>query len=289
MANRHLCLFAAVAVLGLSRAVWGQISEDESLRGEVRITPATILRCEVKLGELHGSRNIAEVPVGADGQFTFRHIPHGEYRLTVLDANQNAVHEEIVAIHDNQQPIILYVKVPEPVRPPSGTVSAGELLHTPTKKAFKAFLEAQKFSEAGEHEKAAERLEKAIELSPDYVSAWINLGAQHIYLKQYEKALRELIHAGEISHPTAMTLSNLAFAQFALHHNAEGASALREALRIDPSYAQAHYLLGSFLAQNPRTRVEGVQHLELAARTMPAARTELERVQRDSAQVVTRP
>jgi tetratricopeptide (TPR) repeat protein len=289
VANKRLCLFAAVAVLGLGRGVWGQVSEVDSLKGEIHFTPATIFRSEVTLSELHGTRNIAAVPVGGDGQFALRHVPYGEYRLTVLDVNQTVIHEQIVTIHDNQQPLIIYVKLPETERPPSGTVSAEQLLHAPTKKAFKAFLEAQKFSEAGEHQKAAEKLDKAIKLSPDYVNAWINLGAQHIYLKQYEQAIRELTHAGEISHPTAMTLSNIAFAQIALHRNAEGVSALRAAIRLDPSYAQAHYLLGAFLVQNARTRAEGIPHLEIAAKTMPAARSELEHLQRDSAQVVTRP
>jgi hypothetical protein len=52
---------------------------------------------------------------------------------------------------------------------------------------------------------------------------------------------------------------------------------------------QAHFILGGFLVHDARTRAEGVQHLETAARVMPAARAELERVQHESVQVVTHP
>jgi tetratricopeptide (TPR) repeat protein len=181
------------------------------------------------------------------------------------------------------------VRPRETPSPAAGSVSAQELLHPPTKKAIQACAAAQKFAEAGAHDKAAQQLEKAIQLSPEYTAAWINLGAQHIYLRQYEKALQELTHASELSKPTALVLSNMAFAQFALQRFGEGIRAAREALRIEPSSAQAHYLLGAALVRDERTRVEGLQHLEVAARTLPSAQAELDRARRESAQVVTRP
>jgi tetratricopeptide (TPR) repeat protein len=243
----------------------------------------------VTLSELHGGRNLAAVAVGADGRFEFRHVPYGDYRLTVLDGRGQQIHEELITVHYQPQPIQIEVTLPATERPAAGTVSAEELLHPPTRQAFKAVLAAQKFAEAGAHDKAVEQLEKAIRLSPDYTTAWVNLAAQHIFLKRYQEALQELAHAGEISKPTAMMLGNTAFAQYALHRYEEGTRAAREALRLDPSNPLAHYLVGSFLAVDRRTRAEGLQHLEVAARTMPAARAELERVKRESVQVVTHP
>jgi hypothetical protein len=84
-----------------------------------------------------------------------------------------------------------------------------------------------------------------------------------------------------------MALCNMAYAQYALHRYGEGTRTAREALRLDPSYAQAHYLLGSFLVVDRRP--EGLRHLEAAARSMPAAQAELERARHVSAQVVTHP
>jgi len=86
-----------------------------------------------------------------------------------------------------------------------------------------------------------------------------------------------------------MILTNVAYAQYMLHRFVEGTAAARAALQLDSTCVQAHYLLGSFLAQDRRTRAEGVQHLEVAARTMPAAREELARAERESVHVVTHP
>jgi tetratricopeptide (TPR) repeat protein len=280
-----LRLFAATAMFCLSRSATGQISEADSVKGEVHLNSPAILRGEVTLRDLHGTRFVVTTAVGGDGRFEFRNLPYGDYRLTVLDAARQPIHEELISVHQQQQPIDVEVTLREKPQQAAGTVSANDLLHPPTKKAFKAFLAGQKFAEAGTHDKAADQFEKATQLSPDYAAAWIDLAAEHIFLKRYEQALGELAHASEISQPTALILSNMAFAQYSLHRYAEGTRSAREALLLDPSCAQAHYLLGSFLLLDRRTRAEGLQHLEAAARTMPTARAELDRARHESAQV----
>ena len=287
MSNKHVRFVATVAVLCLGRSTWGQVSEADSVKGEVH--SSEILRGQVVMNNLHGGLNAFAVPIGGDGGFEFRHVPYGEYRLTVRDATDQSIHEELIVVHSQQQPIDIQVTVREEPRPASGSISAQELLHPPTKSAFKAFVAAQKLSEAGEHEKAAAQLQKAIQLSPDYAAAWVNLGVQHIFLKRYEEGIEDLTHASEISRPTSMILTNVAYAQYMLHRFVEGTAAARAALQLDSTCVQAHYLLGSFLAQDRRTRAEGVQHLEVAARTMPAAREELARAERESVHVVTHP
>lgn len=287
MENKHIWLFAAVAVLCLSGSTWGQVLEADSVKGELHVDSPTLLHSEVVLSDLHGGQKVAAVSVGGDGRFEFRHVPYGDYRLTVLDDAEQPIHEELITVHDQPQPIQVRVTLPETPRPASGAVSAEELLHPPAKKALKAVLEAQKLADAGAHDKAAEQLEKAVQLSPGYTPAWVNLAVQHIFLKGYEQALQELTRAVEISKPTAMALCNMAYAQYALHRYGEGTRTAREALRLDPSYAQAHYLLGSFLVVDRRP--EGLRHLEAAARSMPAAQAELERARHVSAQVVTHP
>jgi tetratricopeptide (TPR) repeat protein len=84
-------------------------------------------------------------------------------------------------------------------------------------------------------------------------------------------------------------LADMAFAQYALHRYDEATHSARQALQLDPSSAPAHFLLGSFLALDRRTLTEGIQHLEAAARTMPAAQANLERAMSVTAQLVTHP
>jgi tetratricopeptide (TPR) repeat protein len=143
-----------------------------------------------------------------------------------------------------------------------------------------AFAAARKLSDAGSPDKAADQLAKAVELSPYYSEAWINLGAEHLYLRRFDLALQELKRATGIAPPSAVLLSNLAFAQYALGLNDEGTRSVREALRLDPSYAKGHYLLGAYLARGGPTRAEGIAHLEKAARELKSAREELERARR---------
>jgi tetratricopeptide (TPR) repeat protein len=276
---------AALSALLMCRGTWGQNAEAELVKGELSVSAPATFRGEVTLSGLRGGPDIALAAVGADGRFEFRHVPYGQYRLMVLDAGK-PVHEEMIAVRAQQPPIEIELTEPEDPKPAAGGVSARELLHPPAKKALKAFVAAQKLSQAGEHEQAAGQLEKATQLSPDYAEAWIDLGAEHIYLKRYQQALEELAKASEISRPTAAILSEMALAQYALHRCAEGTRSVREALRLDPSWIPAHYLLGWFLAQDRQTRAEGIQHLEMAAAAMPAAQTELDRARRETVQAV---
>lgn len=287
MSYKHIRLLSAVAVLCLSRSTWGQASEADAVRGELH--SSNLLHVQVTLTDLHGGRPFAEVPVGGDGRFEFRHVPYGEYRLTVLDRGEQPLYQEMIAVHEQQQPIEISVASREESRPAGAVVSAQELLHPPAKKAFKEFVAAQKFSEAGEHEKAAAQLAEAVLISPDYASAWINLGAQHIFLNRFEEAVQDLTRAAELSKPTPMLLTNLAFAQYSLRRYAEGTQAVRQALRLDPEWPPAHYLLGGFLVRDARTRAEGLQHMETAARVMPAARADLDRLHHESVSIVTHP
>jgi tetratricopeptide (TPR) repeat protein len=283
---KHVRLWTAVAVLCFSSSAWGRVSEADSVKGEVHGGWPDV-RGAVSLSDFDG-RSVGSAEVRGDGSFEFRHVPYGNYRLTVLDGGEQPIHEELISVGGQMQPILVEVMRREPQRPPSGTVPAAELLHRPTKKAFQAFLAAQKLADAGAHDRAAGQLAKAVQLSPGYADAWVNLAAQHIFLRRYEQALQELAHASEISQPTAVILGDMAYAQYALHRYAEGTHSARQALQLDPSNASAHYLLGSFLALDRRTLAEGVRHLEVAARTMLAAQGSLERARRDSAQLVTR-
>ena len=125
-------------------------------------------------------------------------------------------------------------------------------------------MAAQKLSASGEHQKAAEELEKAVRVSPGFAEAWVNLAAQHLHAGLYEQALAELSRAGEIAKPTAVAYYDSAFASFALHRDDDAFRSVRQALRLDPQYPQAHYLLGTHLAADRRTLPEGIAHLEQA-------------------------
>jgi tetratricopeptide (TPR) repeat protein len=242
----------------------------------------------VQLTDAQNHVALAPAEVETDGTFEFRHVPVGTYRLTVSEDGQ-PIYDDLVTVRETAPPITLEVQSRETARPPVGPVSVDQLLHPPARKAFAAFVSARGLSDAGKHEKAAEQLEKAIRISPDYAEAWVNLAVQHIYLGHYQQALEELSHAAEISRPTVLLLVDTAWVQSILRRNDEAVHSARQALQMDPSCAPAHYLLGSLLALNRNTLPEAVRHLEQAARTIPAAQQNLDRAQRQLAQTATHP
>ena len=152
-----------------------------------------------------------------------------------------------------------------------------QLLHPPDRKAFQAVASAQRFSESNQPEKAAEELEKAIKISPEYADAYNNLAVQHMRLGKYEQACDELNKSLEIAGPQVQVLANLAFAQRHLRRYKEAVVSANAALNLDKSNAPAHLVLGSILAGNPATWTEGVKHLEIAAETLDSAKATLER------------
>jgi tetratricopeptide (TPR) repeat protein len=161
----------------------------------------------------------------------------------------------------------------------SGGVSAARLQHPPAKKAFQAFVAAQRLSESGRFADAARELERAIEISPDYADAYSNLGAQYARLGRFEDGVSAITHAIRIGKPSPVDLSNLACAQYALRQFEDGLVSARAALLADPANVNAHYILGLLLVLDRRTLREAIPHLALAAESNRFARTALQQAQ----------
>src|SRR5262245_37033898 len=124
--------------------------------------------------------------------------------------------------------------------PVGSTISIKQLQHPPARKAVQAFASARELSEAGEYVRAAEALEKAVEISPGFAEAYTNLAVQHIRMGKYEEAAAESRRAMELSTPNARDLSNLAVSLWATNHLTEALRSAERALTFDPGFAQAH-------------------------------------------------
>ena len=163
-----------------------------------------------------------------------------------------------------------------PVRrtPPSvsGTVSLGQFSQPIQKKALSSFRSAQKLFDGGDCEGGVRELERTITASPGYADAYSSLAAVHIKLVFCEQALNEIAQAMNIAGPSARDLSNMALADYNLGRYADSAEAARSALRLDPNYDPAHFVLAVTLAIDKRTMAESVPHLERAARTIMSAK-----------------
>ncbi len=120
---------------------------------------------------------------------------------------------------------------------------------------------------------AIRQFQRAIELDPKMARAYDNLGLCYYYqnenelaVKNYEKAI-ELGHGSE--HPSPWPYLNLAVTQQFLNRLDEAERNLREALRLDPAFAKAHFQLGSVLEDRQQPE-EALKELREAARLDPA-------------------
>ena len=255
--------------------------------GEVQILRAE-LKCDtcgvrpdytLELYDIRTRQKTGSAELQADGDFTLRNVPYGDYQLTIVDAAGNELHREFLTVSGLNVPLAIQMTAPQPQRPPGGPVSVAQLQHPPARKAFQAVLAAQKFSRAGNYQKAAEELQKAVQISPYYVDAYTNLAVQHLRLERYQEAAGEFAHALEIGGPNPIVLTDLASAQYALRHFQDAIQSARGALRLEPAYPQAHLILGLTLSTDARTVQEGLEHLRIAAQTIPSAQAHIEKVQ----------
>jgi predicted Zn-dependent protease len=275
---RRLAALFAIAYLGIPAR--SQSTEFSTIvKGELHAeTPIFFHDLWVELAGPDQSRDVRRVDVQFDGTFQLRDIRSGSYTLRVTNLQGELVHQELVTV--TPQAGILTVRLPALAGKPSapGTISVTQLRHPPARKAFQAVVSAQRFSESGQTERAVEELEKAIRISPEYADAYNNLAVQHMRMGRFEEACGELARAIAIAGPNPMQLANLAYAQTQLNRFPEAIASARAALRLDSGWPQAHLILGSILARDPRTRAESIPHLERAAETIPSARATLRRL-----------
>jgi tetratricopeptide (TPR) repeat protein len=161
----------------------------------------------------------------------------------------------------------------------SGTVSVSQLRQPIRQSALRSFRASQKLFEKGANERAVHELENAIRASPGYADAYSSLAAVHIKMRLYGQALNEIAKAMSIAGPNARDLSNMALAYYNLERYGDSVEAARRALRLEPDYDPAHFVLGATLAMDRRTMPEAVPHLERAARTITTAKAILTVVQ----------
>jgi tetratricopeptide (TPR) repeat protein len=115
--------------------------------------------------------------------------------------------------------------------------------------------------------------QRAIALAPEMARAYDNLGLCYYFQNQNALAVENFNRAIELGRktekPSPWPYLNLAITQQFLNQLGEAEANLRQAIRLDPGFAKAHFQLGSVLedAKKPEAALE---ELHEAARLEPA-------------------
>ena len=119
--------------------------------------------------------------------------------------------------------------------------------------AIKEFQRSQKAVRSGNFESAAEHLQKALQIYPNFVQAHNNLGANYIQLNEYERAIPEFQKAIELDPKILEAYRNLGLGLFLLGRYPEAETAARQAMQLNPRLGLARYTLGRILAAEGST------------------------------------
>jgi len=107
-------------------------------------------------------------------------------------------------------------------------------------------------------------LRRAVELDPEYVEAWNDLGLHYAKEHDYEKAREALAKAVALRGEPYQNY-NLALVLVKLEKPEEAVEYFREALRMDPKMKEAHWNLGAALESIDRLE-DAMEHWNEAAR-----------------------
>ena len=226
--------------------------------------------------------------VASDGTFRFHQVEPGTYRAVVRTESGQILQQKFLTLGPDLAPVVIELQPRKEERPPSGRVSVAELLHPvpkqAPKKAIKAVVRAWRLSVAGQHQKAVNELEMALQIAPDYASAHNDLAIQYLILGRSQEALEHFQTATRIAPGMQVAYRNLAWVLCGFGRYAEAEQAARSALAIDATDGRAHFVLGELLAKLGR-REDAVRELKVATASVPIALLRLAQLYSLSGQV----
>lgn len=123
---------------------------------------------------------------------------------------------------------------------------------------------ANAHSENNQFSKAEKFYRKAVELKPDYVSAYIGLGFSLSKQQRYDEAVKAFQKVIDLSEPLAPDYFNLGSAYIGAAKFDEAEKALLKSLELNPEYSPAHYNLGWLYQQQGKKDLAQQHYLKAA-------------------------
>jgi len=157
-------------------------------------------------------------------------------------------------------------------RPTGQSISLTQLCHRVPKEARKSVARAAKLAKSEDHQGAAEELEAAVRLDPEFADAYQQLGIEYGELGRPSDAANAFRRLLELSPDSVKGHCYLGLALLLTGDRAQSEQHIRLALRQSPEDARCQFLLGYVLWRQEATRTDGLQHMQNAARGLPYAK-----------------
>ena len=227
-----------------------------SIRGRVLLPNGDFVSSNVKvtLQTLRGT--VAVIYTENQGQFEFEELRPGSYQIEVdpTEREQFELSTESVQVFKGMPSVVsLTLKAKKaPERKPNAaakTVSAVELGREIPSGARKEFDKASKAAREGKTDEAIVHLRRAIVLSPNFVMAHNDLGAQLLEQGKLDEAAEALRMAIKLDGNSFNPALNLGIVLVQQHKFSEAAEILGKALSIEPRSPSARLYSGvTFMA-----------------------------------------
>jgi Flp pilus assembly protein TadD len=187
-----------------------------------------------------------------------------------IDAIEAAIEADLRGTDDSAAGLVAAPRDLE--RPIGGTVSVAQLGSKPGKRAQRSWTRGLKFSQAGDHWRAAEEFEKAVAADPQYAAAYDRLGVEYAQLGRHTDAAAELAKSLALDKTSWVAHYDLGVIRYQTGDLAGAEASVRRASELSTGNAQVHLLLGLLLWRRPETRTDALEHLRFAARTSVEAK-----------------
>ncbi|HEX5707443.1 MAG TPA: tetratricopeptide repeat protein [Pyrinomonadaceae bacterium] len=190
-----------------------------------------------------------------NGNFVFRRLAGGTYHLTVDAGPEFQTATETVDIFTRgansvTQPVYIQLRYREKGAEKTGTVNAG-LAGVP-KNALKEYEKAQRAAREGDGKRAVESLRKAVELYPEFMLAFNDLGLVYFRLNQLDDAAEALRTAIKLAPENTTPVLNYGIVLFYQKQYAQAEEQLRAVLKKRDTAAKAHLFLGRALIRQTK-------------------------------------
>lgn len=230
---------AAAQGVGATRGLPGS-EGNNSIQGKILfpIEPKGGRRVRVKIESTN--MGMQSTTSDDDGTFRFNGLGFGPYTITIEPGEDYERTIESVNI-DKELGGGRNLIVPITLRMKGGLDAGASSVPKPARDLYNKALEAAK---ANDNKKAAEHLESAIALAPDYSLALNELGVQYVRLGQFDKAIDVLEKAIKLAPKAFPPRLNMGFALLSKKDFPAAETALREALTLNNTAPTAHMYLG---------------------------------------------